>query len=106
MQSYDYKKRKQFAVAKAKVFLHLEAWVRVGRGIPHVKGYNRATATALLFQRINAFKKTTIFIKYFCLGMFGVVEEGPEASRKFFDRWVEEVKATVPAEKLLVFEAK
>jgi hypothetical protein len=28
------------AVAKAKVLPHLEAWVRVGRGIPHVKFYN------------------------------------------------------------------
>jgi hypothetical protein len=32
----------KFAIAKAKVFLHLEAWVCVGRGITHVKGYKRA----------------------------------------------------------------
>jgi hypothetical protein len=32
--------RLKFAVAKAKVFPHLEAWIRVGRGIPHVKGHN------------------------------------------------------------------
>jgi hypothetical protein len=32
--------RLKFAVAKAKVCPHLEAWVRMGRGIPHVKGYN------------------------------------------------------------------
>jgi hypothetical protein len=32
--------RLKFAVAKAKVFTHLEAWVRVGCGIPHVKGHN------------------------------------------------------------------
>jgi hypothetical protein len=30
----------KFAVEKAKVFPHLEARVRVGRGIPHVKGHN------------------------------------------------------------------
>jgi hypothetical protein len=29
--------RFKFAVAKGKVFPHLEAWVRVGRGITHVK---------------------------------------------------------------------
>jgi hypothetical protein len=32
--------RLKLAVVKAKVLPHLEAWVRVGRGIPHVKGYN------------------------------------------------------------------
>jgi hypothetical protein len=32
-------KRLKFALAKAKVFPHLEAWVRVGCGIPHVKGH-------------------------------------------------------------------
>jgi hypothetical protein len=48
--------RLKFAVAKAKMFLHLEAGVRVGRRIPHVKGYT----TASLFQRINAFKKTPV----------------------------------------------
>jgi hypothetical protein len=32
--------RKKFAIAKAKVFQPLGAWVRVGRGIPHAKGYN------------------------------------------------------------------
>ena len=39
-------------------------------------------------------------------GMFGVIEEGPEAAEAFFNEWVEEVKATVPEDKLLVFEAK
>jgi hypothetical protein len=33
--------RLKFAVAKVKVYPHLEAWVRVGSGIPHVKRYNR-----------------------------------------------------------------
>jgi hypothetical protein len=32
-------RRLKLAVVKAKVFPHLEAWVRVGRGILHVKGY-------------------------------------------------------------------
>jgi hypothetical protein len=51
-------KRIKFAVAKAKVFPHLEAWVRVGRGIPHVKGHiSHKCTTASLFQRINAFEK-------------------------------------------------
>ena len=42
----------------------------------------------------------------FSKSMFGVIEEGPEASEAFFNKWVEEVKETVPADKLLVFEAK
>jgi hypothetical protein len=38
--------------------------------------------------------------------MFGVIEDGPEAATDYFNRWVEEVKATVPKDRLLVFEAK
>jgi hypothetical protein len=34
---YSYIKK---SVAKAKVFPHLESWVRIGSGIPHVKGHN------------------------------------------------------------------
>jgi hypothetical protein len=33
--------RLTFVVVKAKMFLRLKTWVRVGRGIPHVKGYKR-----------------------------------------------------------------
>lgn len=36
--------------------------------------------------------------------MIGVVEEGPEAAEAFFNQWVNEVKAEVPKERLLVFE--
>jgi hypothetical protein len=32
--------RLKFAVAKAKMFPHQEAGIRVGRGIPHVTGHN------------------------------------------------------------------
>ena len=38
--------------------------------------------------------------------MFGTIADGPEASEAYFNKWVEEVKATVPKEKLLIFEAK
>ena len=38
--------------------------------------------------------------------MIGVVEEGPEAAEAYFNQWVDEVKATVPKERLLVFEPK
>ena len=38
--------------------------------------------------------------------MLGVVEEGPEAAEAFFNQWVNEVKAEVPSERLLVFEPK
>jgi hypothetical protein len=34
----------KFAVAQAKVFLHLEAWVHEGRGMPHVEGHNSSGA--------------------------------------------------------------
>lgn len=33
-----------------------------------------------------------------------MVEEGPEAAEAFFNQWVNEVKAEVPKERLLVFE--
>ena len=38
--------------------------------------------------------------------MFSSVAAGPEKSAQFFDKWTEQVKATVPAERLLIFEAK
>jgi hypothetical protein len=31
---------KKLALAQAKVFPHLEDWVRIGHGMPHVKGHN------------------------------------------------------------------
>ena len=38
--------------------------------------------------------------------MFGIVGEGEEAAVEFFERWVDEVKRTVPEDRLLVFEVK
>lgn len=38
--------------------------------------------------------------------MLGVTEDGLEASVEFYNRWVEDVKKTVPADKLLVFNVK
>ena len=38
--------------------------------------------------------------------MFDYIKEGPEATEEFYNKWCEEVKATVPKEKLLVFEVK
>lgn len=38
--------------------------------------------------------------------MFSSVDSGHDASEKFFDDWNEKVKATVPSERLLIFEAK
>ena len=46
-----------------------------------------------------------IFIGIF-LGFFEVIEEGPEASEEYYKKWVENVKATVPKERLLVFDVK
>jgi hypothetical protein len=34
------------------------------------------------------------------------MDEDPEASAEYFNKWVEEVKATVPQDRLLVFEVK
>ncbi len=39
-------------------------------------------------------------------GVFSSVAAGPEKSAQFFDKWAEQVKATVPQERLLIFEAK
>jgi hypothetical protein len=39
-------------------------------------------------------------------GIFGAIEDGPVASAMFFNQWMEDVKATVPEGRLLVFEAK
>ena len=38
--------------------------------------------------------------------MFDAISEGKEASVAYFNNWVEEVKRTVPKEKLLIFSVK
>ena len=38
--------------------------------------------------------------------MYKSISDGEEASIKHFNQWVDEVKNTVPSEKLLVFEVK
>ena len=43
---------------------------------------------------------------YAFLGMFSTIEAGREESVKFYNDWVEEVKRTVPQDKLLVFSVK
>ena len=40
------------------------------------------------------------------LGLFGAVESGLEESKRFYNQWNEEVKATVPKERLLIFNVK
>ena len=48
-------------------------------------------------------------LTHFCfvfLGMFSVIQEGKEASVKFYNDWVDEVKKTVPKERLLIFSVK
>ena len=44
--------------------------------------------------------------KGFKHGMFGAIGAGPDASKTFFNQWVDEVKKTVPADRLLVFSVK
>ena len=39
-------------------------------------------------------------------GLFDVISEGKEAAVAYFNNWVEEVKRTVPTERLLVFSVK
>ena len=38
--------------------------------------------------------------------MFGATSQGEQASVEFYEKWVEEVKASVPKERLLVFNVK
>jgi hypothetical protein len=45
------KNRKQIAIAKANEFPHIEAWVRVGRGILHVKGYYMYSTQGLPYSK-------------------------------------------------------
>ena len=42
----------------------------------------------------------------FFVGMFDAISEGKEASVAYFNNWVDEVKRTVPKEKLLIFSVK
>ena len=38
--------------------------------------------------------------------MFGAIDDGLEESTKFYNQWIEDVKATVPKERLLIFNVK
>ena len=44
--------------------------------------------------------------KGFSKGMFPTIADGPEASTEFFNKWVAEVKRSVPKDRLLIFECK
>jgi len=39
-------------------------------------------------------------------GMFSAIDDGLEESTRFYNQWVDEVKATVPKERLLIFNVK
>ena len=39
-------------------------------------------------------------------GMFGAVDAGEETAVRFYNEWVEQVRAEIPAERLLVFDVK
>ena len=39
-------------------------------------------------------------------GMFGAVDAGEETAVRFYNEWVEQVRAEIPADRLLVFEVK
>ena len=58
--------------------------------------------TRILIGRPADFAQCNLFIS----GMFQVIEEGEEASIKFYNDWVEEVKRTVPEDRLLIFSVK
>jgi hypothetical protein len=51
MSSFAVRPKAKIAVVKAKMFPHLQAWVRVGCGIPHAKDF-----ISLSLQRISAIK--------------------------------------------------
>ena len=38
--------------------------------------------------------------------MYGAIDQGLEESIKFYEEWVEDVKRTVPKERLLIFNVK
>ena len=62
---------------------------------------SRSTAAALL----TCWGPTYLGPRY-PRGMFGAVDAGEETAVRFFNDWVELVKAEIPAERLLVFEVK
>ena len=54
----------------------------------------------ILFKNFN--KKLSINQ----IGIFEVIEEGKDSSIEFYNNWVEDVKKTVPKERLLIFNVK
>ena len=49
---------------------------------------------------------SVFFFTFLFIALFDAIEKGEEDAVKFYNAWVAEVKATVPKDKLLVFEAK
>ena len=43
---------------------------------------------------------------FLTLGLFDVIKEGKDASVKYYNNWVEEVKNSVPSDRLLIFSVK
>ena len=64
--------------------------------------WNMYILTGILIGKPADFAQCNLFIS----GMFQVIEEGEEASIKFYNDWVEEVKRTVPEDRLLIFSVK
>ena len=51
-------------------------------------------------------KRIPKIIDFYFSGMYNSISKGEEASINHFNQWVQEVKKTVPSDKLLVFEVK
>lgn len=58
-------------------------------------------------ERLNtAYAMSTTPPQGFSHSLFGSIEAGKQESRKFYDKWTEEVKKVVPKSQLLEFEVK
>ncbi len=70
---------------------------RVSVNIFHIPSYKYTVVLEKVYHY-------SIFLLF--LGLMSAVNDGKEASVRFFNQWVEQVKRVVPEDRLLVFEAK
>jgi len=102
---------------EAKVILTIrdpEAWYKSVSETIYQLNVNGNSFPENIYKKINGLNRFSAMIQNlarrknnrFNDGMFDAISEGKEASVAYFNNWVEEVKRTVPKEKLLIFSVK
>lgn len=105
------------AFPEAKVVLTVrepEAWFNSVKNTIYQLNADALSFPGNILSKFIGFDKKTAMIQKlsrrnqnrFNQGMFDVIDEGKEASIEYFNAWLNQVKSSVPKEKLLIFDVK